>query len=426
MNTKFITLLQYLIVVILTGGFLICSPGCQQSAPLVYKVADAAPNTGSSPYGIEYQRGPNNRQSEKLTYSRTSAGQNQPNIHYPGYIQQLNWQATDHQTNMRFANISESNINHLAGASQYHIGAGDILLVKVHQLLDLEKETVLKVEVDRTGHIYLPIVTHMKVEGLTASDVQLQLVEILGTSYIRDPKVDVSISQYNSKHVMVTGQFNQPGVIALRQDASTLLDVINQAGGLSPSTAPTIDIYRDAYDPTGNNAAWADSASKYRREQVPISKLFAQNKLEQINPVIYPGDVIKVQPHSEGYVYLAGEFSKPGSKMYRRPLTILQAVACGGGTTNIAANNKCKIVRFMDDGSEREMMINLKKIREGKHDNILLAQNDVIMVPVDPWKKFWDDVDRRIMGGVRAGVDVTYDAAEEMGWPGTWNQQVAR
>ena len=66
---------------------------------------------------------------------------------------------------------------------------------------------------------------------------------------------------------------------------------------------------------------------------------------------------------------------------------------------------------------EKEIVVDLKEIRKGRHVNLLLARNDTIIVPVDPTKKFFDDMDKMFRRGVNAGVSVTYDAAEEMGIP---------
>ena len=84
----------------------------------------------------------------------------------------------------------------------YHIGVGDVLEVKVNQLLELNREEKLLLEVDRSGQIYLPLLNHVKVASLTTEQVRRELLRRLGREYIRDPKVDVSIKHYNSKKVM--------------------------------------------------------------------------------------------------------------------------------------------------------------------------------------------------------------------------------
>ena len=195
-------------------------------------------------------------------------------------------------------------------------------------------------------------------------------------------------------------------------DLSTLLDVLSMAGGVSGNVAPNIEILRGAYNgasgPSDNM-----SPKGYRSELIPVSKLFAEDGHSQVNPVIYPGDVVKVRSLSDGYIYISGEVGKPGSSEFRRPLTILQAVSCAGGASPIAAEDKCKIIRRDVEGRESEIIVDLQKIRSGKDKNLLLACNDTILVPVDPVKKFFNDVANLFQMGVRTGVDVTYDAGEK-------------
>ena len=307
----------------------------------------------------------------------------------------------------------------LTAGRGYHIGVGDVLEVKINQLLELDREEKLLLEVDGSGQIYLPLLNHVKVASLTTEQVRQELLQRLSREYIRNPKVDVSIKHYNSKKVMVLGKVRKPGALVLQSDSSTLLDVIARSGGLVKGSGPNIEILRGGYS-AGPSNGWNRSVQSYNsrdRLVVSVSQLFSEEGAGQINPTIYPGDVIKVRPADEGHVYFSGEVKKPGAKTFRRPLTILQAVSCAGGTTNIAAEGKCKIIRRNESGMEKEIIVDLKEIREGKHVNLLLARNDTIIVPVDPTKKFFDDMDKMFRRGVNAGVSVTYDAATEMGIP---------
>ena len=187
-------------------------------------------------------------------------------------------------------------------------------------------------------------------------------------------------------------------------------------------SGPNIEILRGGYNSAGTSDGLNRSAQSFNGQDrlvVSVSRLFSEEGAGRINPAIYPGDVVKIRPADEGYVYFSGEVEKPGAKTFRRPLTILQAVSCAGGTTNIAAEKKCKIIRRREDGTEKEIIVDLEEISEGKHVNLLLARNDTIIIPVDPTKKFFDDIDKMFRRGVNAGVSVTYDAAEQMGIPST-------
>lgn len=368
---------------------LLIASGCQQGTPRIYKVTTP----------------------QQRAEFRARAGQSYYSPYNPpAYARQA---------------LPESRAPDQSACDNYHIGVGDVLQVKIYQLLDLNREEVIVQKVDRQGQIYLPLINHVQVAGLTCDQVRSELLLHLGQEYIREPRVDVSIKEYASKEVLVLGAVAHPGQVVLQSDRATLLDVIGYAGGLAPTAAPDIEILRASYNPgfpqNPNRLASAigqGSAREpyYPRLIVPAVKVFAEGG-DQINPLIYPGDVVKVPNQAEGVVFLAGEVRQPGAKEFRRPLNVLQAITCAGGTTRIANEKKCKIIRRTPEGREKFLMVDLEKIQKGQQSNVLLAQNDTILVPVCPTKKFFNDLDNFIRRGINAGVDVTYDAGMDMGIP---------
>ncbi len=309
---------------------------------------------------------------------------------------------------------------------EYHVGTGDILLLKIDQLLEPDKEAVLKVEVDRNGLIYLPILNHVSVGGMTVDDIQKSLLTTLASHYIKNPRVNVSVDSFESKKVLVLGEVKKPGSVSLKYDAVPVLEAINEAGGLTSNVSPYVEIMRGAYKNFSNFDNRVSGmeyrnyqSTQYQRELVPLARVLGEGNQDQINPVVRSGDVIRILPISEGFVYFSGEFMQKGSKQYRRPFTLLQALAVSGGPTSIAKTKECKILRRNSDGTEREIHINVDKVIKGENDNIMLACNDTLIMPIDPWKKFWRDFFGLFTGGVRVDINTTYDAAEDMGWPGS-------
>jgi len=401
-------------LIVIIGGLVILLAsglGCEQRPPRVYKVGSAEPFPVQSKSKPNYAQSPYNQTAGKKV-AGTSQGQS-GNSYSDTQAEFASYSAPSGEQTPLGSNPSVG--------QDYHVGPGDVLEVKVFQLVELDRETVARVEVDQTGHIYLPVLNHVLVGGMTVEQVQAGLVHLLSEQYMRNPKVDVSVVGHNNKKVMVLGQVHKPGEVALATDVSTLLDVLSLAGGINGNVAPNIEILRGAYSGmTGPSNRMANMAGKsYRSELIPISKLFAQDGYSHINPVIYPGDMIKVRSLSDGYIYISGEVYRPGSSEFRHPLTILQAVSCAGGASPIAAENKCKIIRRDAEGKETEVVVDLQRIRSGKDQNLLMACNDTILVPVDPVKKFFNDVANLFQMGVRTGVDMTYDAGEQMGMPGS-------
>ena len=390
-NKRFIIWTGVVVVFML----LFLSSGCQQKSSRVYKVAY------SQSRGIP--GGPNISNEWEL----------QDNMVAPVMVKQV--MPASHPLNI---------VEPPRASQGYHIGPGDVVQLKIFQLLDLNRDEVLVQEVDRRGLIYVPMLNYVPVAGLTGEQLRVELIRRLGQEFIRDPQVEVKIQRYGSKQVMVLGMVSHPGALVLDSDSAPLLDVISKAGGIGNGAAPDIEILRGAYQPDrygsgiltpvgfGSNKTGLYSS----REIVPVSMLFARGA-GQLNPMIYPGDIVKVPRESDGYIYISGEVEQPGSKSFRRPLTILQAITCAGGLTFAAEEKNCEIIRRTPTGGEQVITVDLKKIRQGKAANILMAQNDTVILKANGFKKVLEELDRMFLRAVRVGADVRYDAGGEMGIP---------
>jgi len=410
---KRLTAITACVVILTFGGF-----GCRQTPVRVYKVAGIGPRSADTQPAVSRSKSP-----DKQLVSDFAQKREKKNDNY-GTLRSSSTKTAGFRQQNKYADIPGPTSAEMETHSnrEYHIGCGDVLTVKIYQLFAIETDAVLHEEVGQNGCINLPLLNDVFVRNLTLSEVQRDLVAKLAKEFLVDPKVDVTIKRYNSKMVMVMGQVRKPGPIVLESDSSTLLDVINKAGGMNIATAPEIEILRGAYNPSGRNTRnfWSlDSMARptFKRELVPVSQLYAQDGRIQNNPVIYPGDVIKVRPIREGFVYVLGEVDRPGSKDFRRPLTFLQLITCAGGTTSVAAEDKCKIIRIKPDGREKEILVDLKKIRKGEQKNILIAQNDTILIPAHPVRKFFHDIGQFFQLGVQSGMQVIYDPTDQVGIP---------
>lgn len=86
--------------------------------------------------------------------------------------------------------------------------------------------------VSMDGEINMPILGKVKVEGLTRSQIEDRISELIITSEdgFKDPTVTVD---YANLYVKMLGEFNRPGVVVIDRDQFTLMDAISQAGDLS-------------------------------------------------------------------------------------------------------------------------------------------------------------------------------------------------
>ena len=81
-------------------------------------------------------------------------------------------------------------------------------------------------------------------------------------------------------------------------------------------------------------------------------------------------------------VYVSGQIRTPGVYSLRRETSILQIIVMAGGFTEWADQKKILIIR-KEDGKEKRIIVNYKKIIQGKdpEGNIVLKAGDTIIVP---------------------------------------------
>jgi polysaccharide export outer membrane protein len=118
--------------------------------------------------------------------------------------------------------------------SEYVIGPGDTLQIFVWQ----HPEVSVTIPVRPDGRISTPLVEDVVAVGKTPTQLARDLEGQIG-QFIRTPSVSVIVTNFVgtfSNQVRVVGQATAPQAIPFRQDM-TLLDVMIQVGGLSPTAA---------------------------------------------------------------------------------------------------------------------------------------------------------------------------------------------
>jgi polysaccharide export outer membrane protein len=80
---------------------------------------------------------------------------------------------------------------------------------------------------------------------------------------------------------------------------------------------------------------------------------------------------------------IVGEITKPGSYVLTEPMTVLDAIAAGGGLRDFAKGSRIYVLRANADGSRSKLPFDYKNVIKGKrvNDNIELHPGDTIVVP---------------------------------------------
>jgi polysaccharide export outer membrane protein len=103
--------------------------------------------------------------------------------------------------------------------------------------------------VQTDGTIFYPYVGHLKVAGLTVTEIQNQITQRLA-KYIREPQVTIQVAKFRNRNAYVLGEVNTPGMQPLTDKPLTLMEAISSAGGINPTTADPRHIYlvRGSYE----------------------------------------------------------------------------------------------------------------------------------------------------------------------------------
>lgn len=116
-----------------------------------------------------------------------------------------------------------------AAPTEYRIGVGDKLNVRVFQVADLSFEELV---VDTSGNIQMPLIGAVSGAGRTAGEISSDIASRLSAQYLRNPQVTVTVTEAASQKITVDGAVTKPGVYEMRGSTS-LLQAVAMAEGPS-------------------------------------------------------------------------------------------------------------------------------------------------------------------------------------------------
>ena len=115
------------------------------------------------------------------------------------------------------------------GASDYRVGAQDLLEISVFGVQDLSKT----VRVNSNGQISLPLVGAVMAGGRTIPEIETDLARKYADGYLQKPQVTVFVKEFTSQRVTLEGAVRKPGIYPITGKTS-LLQAIAVAEGLDP------------------------------------------------------------------------------------------------------------------------------------------------------------------------------------------------
>lgn len=213
----------------------------------------------------------------------------------------------------------------------YPLGSGDVMRIQVFQNPDLTIET----RVSENGVITYPLIGAVQLGGLSISAAEKKIADALKTGgFVQQPQVNIVLLQMRGNQVSVLGQVNRPGRFPLETFNTRVSDMLAAAGGATPN---------------GDDVAIVTGVrnGKSFRKSIDIPSLFRDDSSEE-NIVLSGGDTIYIDRAPVFYIY--GETQRPGSYRIERDMTIMQALAQGGGPTVRGSESRMRLNRKNAEG----------------------------------------------------------------------------
>lgn len=241
-----------------------------------------------------------------------------------------------------------------ASTQVYRVGVRDVLDIKLseHPGRNSTLFTVLE-----GGMLEYPLAgSPIVVAGLTTPEIVALLRQRI--KIFDNPTVAVTVRDYASHAVTISGFVAAPGTKVLRREAVPLYTVLAEALILPEAARATIT----------------------RQGRAPIVVDLKDANLSAT--LVVPGDVIKVSGLPAApteFYFVGGEIISPGQKPYHAGLTLTQAILASGGTS-ASAGSKVRVSRQGTDGRLSTEEYNLRKIQTGKTPDPVLHNGDRIEV----------------------------------------------
>jgi len=253
--------------------------------------------------------------------------------------------------------------------TDYLVGADDVLEISIFEWELSEQTKTLEFRVAESGVISLPVAGVLDVAGQTVQDVQKTIEKaLLDRGVLQNPRVGVSVKEFRSRRIAVIGAVNSPGVYAIHENVSTLMDMLTMAGGPNQGAGQRVYVLRKA-----------KGESEPLRIVVDLEDLLDRGSFD-MNPVLQGGDIVYLPQAPLIYVY--GNVRAPGGFGLHRSTRVIEALALAGGLSTNADKRNCALVR-REHGSSSEQVVpvDVKAIERGEAPNFYLREGDVLHVP---------------------------------------------
>lgn len=215
-------------------------------------------------------------------------------------------------------------------ADGYRLGTGDVVRIVVWDHPELNNPSGQAQGdsassgrlVEPDGKLFFPYIGRIQAAGLTPTQLRQDIIAAL-SKFIKEPQIDVRITEFRSQRVYVTGEVSSPGPIFLNDVPVAALDAIASKGGFTElSNRRRILLTRDGVtaDLHADELIYAD----------------AKNGV-----FLKAGDIVNIPDISDDKIFLLGDFVTQKTILQgRTTVSLAEAITQGGGLDRLGANAK--------------------------------------------------------------------------------------
>jgi protein involved in polysaccharide export with SLBB domain len=235
----------------------------------------------------------------------------------------------------------------------YRVGIGDVLDIRLANMPTRESTlfTVLN-----PGVLEYPLLSGaISVDGMTTEEIAALLSREI--KVIDNPTATVTVRDYASHLVTITGMVDSPGKKVLRREALPLYTVLAEALPRPEATAVTIT--------RGGRTESLSMANE-----------------QSMSTLVNAGDIIRVSGESASskkFVYVGGDVAASGEREFREGMTLTQALLAAGGVAR-SEKASAKIAHRNASGFLITNGYDVRAIENGKAPDPVLQAGDRIEV----------------------------------------------
>ena len=252
--------------------------------------------------------------------------------------------------------------------SQLRLGPGFKLQMSVYDVPEMSSP----LRVDDEGNVSIALIGELHVADDTLHAAEQKIAAaLIRQEMLVAPHVTLEITAFPQLQVVVTGEVQQPGKIAILKPRP-VLDLIALSGGVTTAAGGEIEIHHPQV-----GAADTVQHIPYANGREPDEARLA---------MVAPGDTVFVR--RAGVIYVLGAVNHPGGYLMVNggKMTLPQAVSLAAGASPIAATKTAVIVRKGAGDSITRQEAPLKGDERGEVPPFQLQDGDMVYIPTSKIK----------------------------------------